>query len=68
MFLSLQLIPIGLVTALAQKDAIFVTILAPIILGEKIGIKRWIAVLVGLLGYLMIIPLELLMEQVIYLP
>ena len=45
-FLSLQLIPIGLVTALAQSSAIFVTILAPIIIGEKIGVKRWIAVLV----------------------
>ncbi len=57
-FLSLQLIPIGLVTALAQSSAIFVTILAPIILGEKIGIKRWIAVLVGLFGvYLMTNPI-----------
>ena len=49
-FLSLQLIPIGLVTALAQSSAIFVTILAPIFLGEKIGVKRWIAVLIGLFG------------------
>ena len=60
-FLSLQLIPIGLVTALAQSSAIFVTILAPIILGEKIGIKRWIAVLVGLLGvYLMTNPIGII--------
>ena len=60
-FLSLQLIPIGLVTALAQSSAIFVTILAPIFLGEKIGIKRWIAVLVGLLGvYLMTNPIAII--------
>ena len=60
-FLSLQLIPIGLVTALAQSSAIFVTILAPIFLGEKIGIKRWIAVLVGLLGvYLMTNPIGII--------
>ena len=60
-FLSLQLIPIGLVTALAQSSAIFVTILAPIILGEKIGIKRWIAVLVGLFGvYLMTNPIGII--------
>ena len=60
-FLSLQLIPIGLVTALAQSSAIFVTILAPIILGEKIGIKRWMAVLVGLLGvYLMTNPIGII--------
>ncbi len=60
-FLSLQLIPIGLVTALAQSSAIFVTILAPIFLGEKIGVKRWIAVLVGLLGvYLMTNPIGII--------
>ena len=60
-FLSLQIIPIGLVTALAQSSAIFVTILAPIILGEKIGIKRWIAVLVGLFGvYLMTNPIGII--------
>ena len=60
-FLSLQLIPIGLVTALAQSSAIFVTILAPIFLGEKIGTKRWIAVLVGLLGvYLMTNPIGII--------
>ena len=60
-FSSLQLIPIGLTTALAQSSAIFVTILAPIILGEKIGIKRWIAVLVGLCGvYLMTNPIGII--------
>ncbi len=60
-FLSLQLIPIGLVTALAQSSAIFVTILAPTILGEKIGIKRWIAVLIGLFGvYLMTNPIGII--------
>ena len=47
-FLSLQLIPIGLVTALAQSSAIFVTLLAPFFLQEKIGIYRWTAVLIGL--------------------
>ena len=57
-FLSLQLIPIGLVTALAQSSAIFVTILAPMFVGEKIGLKRWSAVLVGLCGvYFMTNPI-----------
>ena len=60
-FLSLQLIPIGLVTALAQSSAIFVTILAPIFLKEKIGIRRWIAVLIGLCGvYLMTNPIGII--------
>ena len=60
-FLSLQLIPLGLVTALAQSSAIFVTILAPIFLGEKIGLKRWLAVVIGLLGvYLMTNPIGII--------
>ena len=59
-FSSLQLIPIGLTTALAQSSAIFVTILSPFILGEKIGIIRWAAVISGLLGvYLMIDPVSI---------
>ncbi len=60
-FLSLQLIPIGLVTALAQSSAIFVTILAPFFLSEKIGLYRWAAVLIGLLGvYLMTNPISII--------
>mgnify|MGYP001179820387 CR=1 FL=1 len=60
-FLSLQLIPIGLVTALAQSSAIFVTLLAPFFLQEKIGIYRWTAVLIGLFGvYMMTNPLSLI--------
>ena len=59
-FSSLQLIPIGLTTALAQSSAIFVTILSPFILGEKIGLIRWAAVIFGLLGvYLMIDPISI---------
>ncbi len=60
-FLSLQLIPIGLVTALAQSSAIFVTLLAPILIGEKIGLRRWSAVLIGLFGvYYMTNPIGIL--------
>jgi len=60
-FSSLQLIPIGLTTALAQSSAIFVTILSPFILGEKIGLIRWTAVIFGLLGvYLMIDPISII--------
>ena len=36
-FSSLQLIPIGLTTALAQSSAIYVTLLSPLVLGEKIN-------------------------------
>ena len=60
-FSSLQLIPIGLTTALAQSSAIFVTILSPFILGEKIGLIRWAAVIFGLLGvYLIIDPISII--------
>ena len=59
-FLSLQLIPIALVTALAQSSAIFVTMLAPIFLNEKIGLKRWLAVIIGLCGvYFMTNPIAI---------
>ena len=60
-FSSLQLIPIGLTTALAQSSAIYVTLLSPFILGEKIGIIRWIAVITGLSGvFLMINPISII--------
>ena len=49
-FSSLQLIPIGLTTALAQSSAIYVTLLSPFVLGEKIGLVRWSAVIFGLIG------------------
>ena len=61
-FLSIQLIPIGLVTALAQSSAIFITIFAPIFIGEKIGYIRWCAVLSGLFGiYLMTNPIGIIL-------
>ena len=62
-FSSLQLIPIGLTTALAQSSAIYVTILSPFFLGEKIGYIRWIAVITGLLGvFLMIDPISIIQQ------
>ena len=62
-FSSLQLIPIGLTTALAQSSAIYVTLLSPLVLGEKIGIIRWIAVITGLIGvFLMINPISIIYE------
>ena len=60
-FSSLQLIPFGLTTALAQSSAIYVTLLSPIILGEKIGPIRWTAVIIGLIGvFLMINPIGII--------
>ncbi len=60
-FSSLQLIPIGLTTALAQSSAIYVTFLSPFVLGEKIGLVRWTAVIAGLIGvFLMINPISII--------
>ena len=62
-FSSLQLIPIGLTTALAQSSAIYVTLLSPFVLGEKIGLIRWTAVITGLIGvFLMINPMSIINE------
>ena len=62
-FSSLQLIPIGLTTALAQSSAIYVTLLSPFVLGEKIGLIRWTAVVAGLIGvFLMISPISIIYE------
>jgi drug/metabolite transporter (DMT)-like permease len=62
-FSSLQLIPIGLTTALAQSSAIYVTLLSPFVLGEKIGLIRWTAVITGLIGvFLMINPISIVNE------
>ena len=60
-FSSLQLVPIGLTTALAQSSAIYVTLLSPFVLGEKIGLIRWTAVIAGLIGvFLMINPISII--------
>ena len=62
-FSSLQLIPIGLTTALAQSSAIYVTLLSPLFLGERIGVIRWTAVISGLIGvFLMINPVSIIKE------
>ena len=46
--------PLGMATALFQSSVIFITLLAPIFLGEKVGIYRWTAVIAGLAGVVII--------------
>ena len=53
-FLSLRHMPLGMATALFQSSVIFVTLLSPIFLGERVGLYRWSAVLAGLTGVLII--------------
>ena len=53
-FMSLRLMPFGMATALFQSSVLFVTLLSPLLLGEKVGIYRWSAVVAGLTGVVII--------------
>ncbi|XDZ64782.1 DMT family transporter [Alphaproteobacteria bacterium LSUCC0684] len=53
-FLAITHISLGQATALFQSSAIFVTILSPLILKEKVGIYRGSAVFIGLIGIFML--------------
>ena len=48
-------LPISLATVLAQTMTIFITILAPLMLGESVGPRRIAAVLFGFLGVLVLV-------------
>ena len=53
-FLSLRNMPFGLATTLFQSSVIFITLMSPFLLGEKVGLYRWSAVIAGLLGVVVI--------------
>lgn len=53
-FLSVRLLPLGQATALLQSSVIFVTICSPFLLGERIGIYRWSAVIAGMTGVMLL--------------
>lgn len=46
-------------TALSQTLPVFITLLAPLILGEKVGIRRWTAVGAGLAGAMILLRPDL---------
>ena len=48
--LAIRNLPLGQATALFQSSVIFVAILSPLILFERVGLYRWIAVVFGLFG------------------
>ena len=57
LFAALEKIELSKMTALLQTIPIFVTLLAPILIGERVGWRRRSAVLVGFVGvYLIISP------------
>ena len=55
LFAALQTIDLSKMTALLQTIPIFVTLLAPVLLGETVGWRRRIAVLVGFVGAILIV-------------
>ena len=53
-FSAARLLPLGQATALLQSAVIFITILSPMLLGERIGIYRWSAVITGMIGIILL--------------
>jgi drug/metabolite transporter (DMT)-like permease len=54
-FMCLSMMPVGDATAISFVTVLFVTMGAALILGEKVGIRRWTAIAVGFIGTLIII-------------
>jgi drug/metabolite transporter (DMT)-like permease len=50
--IGLRYLPLADVTAISFSTPLFVTALAPLLLGETVGWRRWSAVVVGFLGIL----------------
>ena len=55
LFIALREIPLADVVSLTFGGPIFVTLGSIIFLSEKVGIKRWLAVLIGFFGMLLIV-------------
>ncbi len=53
--LALALVPLTLVTAIFQAIPLWVTMGAALFLGERVGWRRWLAILAGFAGVLVII-------------
>ncbi len=55
MVLAITLNPLSLATAILQAAPLVVTMGAALIFGEKVGVHRWSAILIGLAGVLVIL-------------
>ncbi len=53
-FMSLLMMPLADATVLLFAAPIIMTVMATLFLGEKVGVRRWSAVLVGFLGVLLV--------------
>lgn len=54
LYFAITRIPIADATALAYAAPIFITLLSIFLLGEEIGLRRWLAVFTGFVGVLLI--------------
>ena len=54
LYFAITRIPIADATAISYAAPIFITVLSIFVLGEVIGIRRWLAVVVGFVGMLLI--------------
>ena len=55
MFLALVYVPLSTIGAVIQAVPILVTAAAALFLGERVGTRRWLAIVIGFLGTLFII-------------
>jgi drug/metabolite transporter (DMT)-like permease len=53
-YFAVTKIPLADATAIAYAAPIFISVLAIFLLGEKIGVQRWVAVVAGFIGVLLI--------------
>ena len=55
LFVSLTYLPLAEVTAIGFTGPLFITALSAPFLGERVGLHRWLAVIIGLAGVLVIV-------------
>jgi drug/metabolite transporter (DMT)-like permease len=53
-FIALRKLPLAIVVSLSFSAPLFITVLSIFLLSEKVGIYRWLAVLIGFLGVIII--------------
>ncbi len=54
-FTCLSMLPVADATAISFVTVLYITIGAALFLGEKVGIRRWLAIIVGFIGTLIIV-------------
>lgn len=52
---ALRFLPIAEATTTSFVSPIFVTVLSIVFLGERVGVRRWIATIVGLIGVIIVV-------------